>query len=141
MTAKEYLSQGYRLEQIIKLIKMDIEYWQDLASSVSSPGFEEHFNSTRNTDAPFVKQIYKMMEYQDLLTEKLELHMNLKREMQKAIESMSNQDERLVLEFRYIKNLTWPRIADLMYVDESTVRRWHNKALNHFVVPENPTTI
>ena len=35
MTAKEYLSQGYRLEQIIKLIKMDIEYWQDLASSVS----------------------------------------------------------------------------------------------------------
>lgn len=141
MTAKEYLSQGYRLEQIIKLIKMDIEYWQDLASSVSSPGFEEHFNATRNTDAPFVKQIYKMMEYQDLLTEKLGLHMNLKREMQKAIESMSNQDERLVLEFRYIKNLTWPRIADLMYVDESTVRRWHNKALNHFVVPENPTTI
>ena len=141
MTAKEYLSQGYRLEQIIKLIKMDIEYWQDLASSVSSPGFEEHFNATRNTDAPFVKQIYKMMEYQDLLTEKLELHMNLKREMQKAIESMSNQDERLVLEFRYIQNLTWPRIADLMYVDESTVRRWHNKALNHFVVPENPTTI
>ena len=141
MTAKEYLSQGYRLEQIIKLIKMDIEYWPDLASSVSSPGFEEHFNATRNTDAPFVKQIYKMMEYQDLLTEKLELHMNLKKEMQKAIESMSNQDERLVLEFRYIKNLTWPRIADLMYVDESTVRRWHNKALNHFVVPENPTTI
>ena len=141
MTAKEYLSQGYRLEQIIKLIKMDIEYWKDLASSVSSPGFEEHFNATRNTDAPFVKQIYKMMEYQDLLTEKLELHMNLKREMQKAIEEMSNQDERLVLEFRYIKNLTWPRIADLMYVDESTVRRWHNKALNHFVVPENPTTI
>lgn len=141
MTAKEYLSQGYRLEQIIKLIKMDIQYWQDLASSVSSPGFEEHFNATRNTDAPFVKQIYKMMEYQDLLTEKLELHMNLKREMQKAIEEMSNQDERLVLEFRYIKNLTWPRIADLMYVDESTVRRWHNKALNHFVVPENPTTI
>ena len=141
MTAKEYLSQGYRLEQIIKLIKMDIEYWQDLASSVSDPGFEEHFNATRNTDAPFVKQIYKMMEYQDLLTEKLELHMNLKREMQKAIEEMSNQDERLVLEFRYIKNLTWPRIADLMYVDESTVRRWHNKALNHFVVPENPTTI
>ena len=76
-----------------------------------------------------------------MLTEKLELHMNLKREMQTAIEEMSNQDERLVLEFRYIKNLTWPRIADLMYVDESTVRRWHNKALNHFVVPENPTTI
>ena len=141
MTAKEYLSQGYRLEQIIKLIKMDIEYWQELACSVSSPGFEERYNSTRNTDAPFVKQIYKMMEYQDLLTAKLELHIKLKTEMQQAISEMSNQDERLVLEFRDIKNVTWQRIADLMYVDESTVRRWHNKALNHFVVPENPTCI
>ena len=94
MTAKEYLSQGYRLEQITKLIKMDIEYWQELACSVSSPGFEERYNSTRNTDAPFVKQIYKMMEYQDLLTAKLELHIKLKTEMRQAISEMSNQDER-----------------------------------------------
>jgi len=141
MTAKEYLKQGYRLEQIIKLIKMDIEYWQGLACSVSSPGFEEHFNSTRNTEAPFVKTIYKIMEYEDKLNAKLELHLKLKTEMQAAIENMENSDERLVLEFRYIKNFTWPRIADLMYVDESTVRRWHNKALSHFVVPENATTI
>lgn len=141
MTAKEYLSQGYRLEQIIKLIKMDIEYWQELAGGVSSPGFEEHYNATRNTEAPFVKTIYKIMEYEDKLNDKLALHLKLKSEMQLAIEEMTNQDERLVLEFRYIKNLTWPRIADLMYVDESTVRRWHNKALNHFVVPENPTVI
>ncbi len=129
------------MEQIIKLIKMDIEYWQGLACSVSSPGFEEHFNSTRNTEAPFVKTIYKIMEYEDKLNAKLELHLKLKTEMQAAIEEMENSDERLVLEFRYIKNFTWPRIADLMYVDESTVRRWHNKALSHFVVPENATTI
>lgn len=141
MTAKEYLSQGYRLEQIIKLIKMDIEYWQELACGVSSPGFEERFNATRNTDAPFVKQVYKMMEYQDRLSKKLDLHLKLKKEMQEAIEQMKNQDERLVLEYRYIKNLTWSRIADMMYVDESTIRRWHNKALSHFVVPEDATKI
>lgn len=141
MTAKEYLNQGYRLEQIIKLIKMDIEYWQELASSIQSSGFEEHYNATRNKEAPFVNTIFKIMEYEDKLNKKLELHLKLKQEMQDAIEKIDNNDERLVLEFRYIKNYTWPRIADLLYVDESTVRRWHNKALNHFTVPRNPTII
>ena len=141
MTAKEYLSQGYRLEQRIKLLKMDIEYWQDLMTSVSSPGFEEHFNSNRPTDAPFVKTLFKVMEYQDQLNEKLELHIRLKKEMTEAIEKLENQDEKLVLQYRYVRNFTWPRIADTIGADESTVRRWHNKALAHFEIPKNPIVL
>ena len=138
MTAKEYLSQGYRLEQRIKLLKMDIEYWQDLMTSVSSPSFEEHYSSNRPTDTPFVKTIFKVMEYQDQLNEKLELHIRLRKEMTEAIEAMDNQDEKLVLHYRYVRNFTWPRIADTIGADESTVRRWHNKALSHFEIPTNP---
>lgn len=141
MTAKEYLSQGYRLEQVIKYIKMDIDYWQTLAYNLSSPSFEENSQASRNTNAPYTKQVHKILECQDELVSKLELHIQLKNEIQKAIEEMDNQDERLVLEFRYIKNLTWARIADMLYIDESTVRRWHNRALSHFVVPKNPTKI
>lgn len=48
MTAKEYLNQAYRLEQRIKLAKMEIEELQELSCCVSSPGFEERYNATRN---------------------------------------------------------------------------------------------
>lgn len=73
MTAKEYLNQAYRLEQRIKLAKMEIEDLQELSCSVSSPGFEEHYNATRNTEAPFVKTLYKIMEMQDKVNKELDL--------------------------------------------------------------------
>ena len=81
MTAKEYLNQAYRLEHFIRLEKEEIEYWQEIACSVSSPGYEEHFNATRNTEAPFVKTIYKIMEYQDELNNKLNKLIKLKEEI------------------------------------------------------------
>ena len=67
MTAREYLSQAYRLEQRIVLLKDEIEALKEVMSSVSSPGLEEHYNATRNTDAPFVKTVEKLMEYQEEL--------------------------------------------------------------------------
>jgi DNA-directed RNA polymerase specialized sigma subunit len=53
----------------------------------------------------------------------------------------TNMDERLVLTYRYLKNYTWTRIGDELYADERTIRRWHDRALSHVVVPENPTVI
>lgn len=137
MTAKEYLSQGYRLEQRIKALKMEIEYWQDLMVNVSSPGFEERYNLNRSSEAPYVKTIFKVMDFQDKLNEKLQLYIRLKKEMAEAIEAMDSQDEKLVLYYRYVRNYTWPRIADTIGADESTVRRWHNKALSHFELPKD----
>ena len=50
-------------------------------------------------------------------------------------------DERLVLTYRYIKNDTWGQIGEELYADERTIRRWHNRALAHVVVPDTPTSI
>ena len=141
MTAKEYLSQGYRLEQRIKLAKMEIEDLEALIGSPGSPGFEEHFNATRNTEAPFVKTIYKIMEYQDELNKKLNKLIKLKEEIKQVIDAVEDNDERAVLQYRYLKNYSWARIGDLLVADERTVRRWHNKALAHVVIPDNPTII
>ena len=40
MTAKEYLGQAYRLENKIRLQQRRIAELRELATSVSSPGFE-----------------------------------------------------------------------------------------------------
>lgn len=141
MTAKEYLNQAYRLEQRIKLAKMEIEDLQELSCSVSSPGFEEHYNATRNTEAPFVKTLYKIMEMQDKVNKELDLLLKLKEEIKQVIMELSDQDEILVLKYRYLYNWTWARIGDEIYADERTVRRWHNRALSHIRVPVNPTIV
>ena len=53
MTAKEYLNQAYRLEQRIRLLKDNIEETRALSGSISSPGFEQHYNPNRPTEAPY----------------------------------------------------------------------------------------
>ena len=141
MTPKAYLNQAYRLEQIIKLDQDEINTLRALASDVGSPGFEEHYNPNHPTDAPFVKTLDKIMEYETKVNEELELLLHLKAEIQEVISAVPSVDERLVLTYRYIKNYTWTRIGDELYADERTIRRWHDRALAHVVVPENPTVI
>ena len=136
MTAKEYLNQAYRLEHFIRLEKEEIEYWQEIACSVSSPGFEEHFNATRNTEAPFVKTIYKIMEYQERINHEIDALVELKAEMEDAIEKLSNVDERLLLRYRYLDNQSWEEIGVLLNASVRTVHRIHSSALQNFSVPE-----
>lgn len=141
MTPKAYLNQAYRLEQRIKLDQDEINTLRALATDVGSPGFEEHYNPNHPTDAPFVKTLDKIMEYEAKVNEELELLLHLKAEIQEVISAVPSVDERLVLTYRYIKNYTWTRIGDELYADERTIRRWHDRALAHVVVPENPTVI
>lgn len=141
MTVKEYLSQAYRLENKIKLQQKRIEELRELATSVSSPGFEEHYNASRNTDAPYVETLEKIMEYQEETEKRIALLLDLREQMRASIQKVENPDLSLVLEYRYIYNMPWSKIGDEMYVDERTVRRWHNQALACFKVPKNPIVI
>lgn len=141
MNAKEYLNQAYRLEQRIRLAKMEIESLHELACCAHSPGFEEHYNATRNTEAPFVKTLYKIMDMEDEANKWLDLLLKLKSEIAQAISEVVDKDERLVLQYRHLYNWTWARIGEEIYADERTVRRWHNRALSHFNVPDDPTIV
>lgn len=141
MTVKEYLGQGYRLEHRIRMHKAEIEEMKALSTSISSPGFEEHYNASRNTDAPFERVLIKIMELEQMQADTLERLLCFKQELMSVINAVSNKDERLVLYYRYVCNKTWIEIGEAMGWDERTIRRWHNKAVGHIVLPENPMEI
>lgn len=137
MTAREYLGQAYRLEQRMKFNRDEIENLQELAISVSSSKFEEHYNATRNTDAPYIKTLMQIVELQDKMVLDLEQMVRFKAQVVEVISQLEDKDEYMILTYRYLKNYTWGMIADLLFVDERTVRRQHNKALAHVKLPEN----
>ena len=141
MTPKTYLNQAYRLDQRIRLDTEELENLRTLAATVSSPGFEEHYNPNHPTDAPFVKTLNRIWEMEQKVKDELDLLLRLKKEIQSVIAKVDNTDERLILTYRYLKNYTWARIGDELYADERTIRRWHDRALSHVVVPENPVVL
>lgn len=141
MTVKEYLGQGYRLEHRINMHKTEIEEMRELSTSISSPGFEEHYNASKNTDAPFERVLFKIMELEQMQADMLERLLCFKQELISVINAVSNKDERIVLYYRYVCNKTWVEIGTAIGWDERTIRRWHNRAVGHVVLPENPTVI
>lgn len=141
MTVKEYLGQGYRLEQRIHLSQLELEQLRELATTVSAIGFEEHFNATRNTEASFEKTIMKIMEMEEHERVMLVELLKFKEELKSIIENIENKDERLVMYYRYCHNMRWTDIADKLGWDARTIKRWHNKAMAKIKIPDNPTII
>lgn len=141
MTARAYLGQAYRLENRIRNLKHRIIELRELATTVSSPGFGEHYNVTQNTDAPYVKSLEKIMLLEDEVNTKLLLLLNLQKQIENVIAQLGDVDLQLVLTYRYIHNFSWYKIGVELSVDESTARRWHDKAIARVVVPDNAIKI
>ncbi len=141
MTAKEYLKQAYRLDHRINSDIAEMERLREMASSVGSPGFEEQYNPNRPTEAPFFRCLERVWELQEKINAEIDKLIDLKEQMRGVIETVVNVDEQMVLRYRYIHNMTWEQIGDELKADESTVRRWHRRALASVTVPDDPIVI
>ena len=118
-----------------------MERLREMADSVGSPGFEEHYNPNRPTEAPFVRCLDKVWDLEQKINSEIDRLIDLKAQMREVIVTASNADEQMVLRYRYIHNMTWERIGDELNADRTTVYRWHNSALNHVMLPEDPIRI
>ena len=76
------------------------------------------------------------MEYQERINHEIDALVELKAEMEDAIEKLSNVDERLLLRYRYMDNQSWEEIGVLLSASVHTVHRIHSAALHHFSVPK-----
>lgn len=141
MNAKEYLSQGYRLEKMIRLQMREIEELRELCTSISSPGFTERYSASKSTDAPFEKVLLRAEEMERKLAGSLDKYLAFKQEIMEVFDKIEDRDQRIVLHYRYLCNWTWNRIGDELNWDERTIRRIHNKALEHVEIPDNPVII
>lgn len=141
MTAKEYLHQAYRLDHKINSDIEELQRLREMSTSISSPAFGERVQTSRNTDAPFVKCLFKIQELEQKIDAEIDLFVDLKKEIRSVIEKVENTDEQMVLRYRYIHNMTWEEIGDELHVDARTARRWHGSGLQTVILPENPIKI
>ena len=141
MTAKEYLRQAYRLDHRIDSDITEMERLREMACSIGSPGFEEHYDPNHATEAPFVRALEKVWKMEEKINGEIDRLVDLKAQIRGVIEAVTDPNERMVLRYRYIHNMTWERIGDELHAGETSVRRWHASALSHVVLPDDPIII
>ncbi len=136
MTAKEYLGQAYRLDEKINAEQREIDNLRRLATSISSPKLGDKVTTNHPTEAPFVKYINALVDLEKDITEKIDRLVALRVDISRVINSVPDDNERLVLHMRYLDGYNWNQIAEELSAGISSVRRWHSRGLQHIKIPE-----
>lgn len=137
MTSREYLCQAYRLDQKIDSNIREVSNLRKMMGSISSPVLGDRVQTSRPAEAPFVRSVEKIMALEETINAEIDVLVSLKEQMRGVIAAVPDTDERMVLCYRYIHNLTWEQISDELNESVSTVKRRHKSALDHVVLPEN----
>ena len=134
MTARDYLSQAYRLDQRINSKLEQVESLNALATKVSSTltGMPKNPNSATSTMADTVTKIIAL---QAEINNDIERLVDLKREMVAVIKAVLNTERQTLLELRYLCFKTWEQIAVEMNYTVRNVHLLHKEALTAVVVP------
>ena len=134
MTARDYLTQAYRLDQRINSKLEQVESLNELATKVSSTltGMPKNPNSATSTMADTVTKIIAL---QAEINNDIERLVDLKREMVAVIKAVLNTERQTLLELRYLCFKTWEQIAVEMNYTVRNVHLLHKEALKAVVVP------
>lgn len=131
MDTKEYLLQIIKLEHKIYCMKLRSEEYDRMSLTIPGPTYGEKIgsNPNRNTDAPFIKWIYKKIEIDEEIVKLEEKLKNLKSEAILKIEELENENFKTILVKRYIEGKSWEVIASTLFISKRTAIRWHDAAL------------
>lgn len=135
MDKKTYLCRYHNILEKIEKKKQYIDFCNERASSIPGPVYGERINNpSPSYEAPFVRWIYKGIEAEEEL-EELEKKAGLVRmEIEKAINTIQDEELQMILTYRYIDWLTWDEICGRIYCSISSVKRKHDKAINELIV-------
>lgn len=135
MTAKEYISQAYRLDQRIDSKIAQVASLNDLATKCTATltGMPRNPNRGGSTMADAV---CKIVDLQEEINWDIDRLVDLKREIVAVIKAVENPEYQVMLEKRYLSFQTWEQIAVDMNYSIQHIYRLREKAYAAVQVPE-----
>ncbi len=128
MTARDFLSQAYRLDQRINCKIEQLSTLNDLATKATSTltGMPHNPNKATST---LENAITKIVDLQKEINDDIDHLVDVKAEITKVIKSVENVDQRFILEKRYLCWASWPEIAVELNVSNRRLYYLHDLAL------------
>ena len=133
MTAKEFLRQGWRIESRIRTRQAECERLRDRMLAVRASAPKSGPRGGRRAD--WTDAVAALEAAEDRLVREIAALCRAREQIDRAIASVPDVNQRRVLELRYRNYLTWEEIAREMPCDIRTVYRLHGRGLAQIIVP------
>ena len=128
MTAREYLSQAYRLNQLANTKMEQIENLRALSEKVTASYGGEQVSHSRNVTS-LEDTIVRIVAAQGDLNRQLNEIVRLQVEISSLIDKVQNVNYSEILTKRYLRFMPWNRIASEMGYSRRWVLQKHGQAL------------
>lgn len=139
MTAKEFLEQARDMETRIEALKERRQRYEDLAQSCtahyrSGPGGTRRVSSVE-------EYAVKLADLGDEMALRVQVHEQVVRQIEAAIDGVEPEQYRTVLRLRYLNGWKWEKIAEKTHYRRQSVARIHGRALQQVVVPKDAAPV
>lgn len=142
MNSKQYLKQAYRLNELIHSNKQELADLRLLSDSISGMDYsKDRVQTSTSSDAGFTNIVAKIVELEKAINIDTERMLSLKLEIRESINAVQDNDEKLLLKYRYLNFMSWEDICSYMQVSMRTAHRIHAAALSNVVVPRSWHTL
>ncbi|MFP3153406.1 hypothetical protein LQZ18_03060 [Lachnospiraceae bacterium ZAX-1] len=129
LTAKEYLSQAYRIDQRINSKLEQVQSLRELATKATTT-LSDMPRSPSPNHHRMEDFITKAMDLESEINADLQHLIDLKHEIVTVVKCVEAPDLQTILELRYLCFQTWEEISVSLHLDIRWVHRLHNRALN-----------
>ena len=129
MTAKEYLSKAYRLDQRINSKLEQVASLKELATKVTTT-FTDMPKNPNCATSTMADTIGKIIDLQEEINHDIDSLVDLKREIVIVIKNVENTEYQTLLEKRYLCFATWEQIAVDMNYSIQHIYRLRDKAIS-----------
>lgn len=127
MSTKEWLMRAWKIDNEIAALERELILARERTMSVTGHANDVKVQtSNRNTTED---AIHKCIEYQQKIKERIDYLYSVKQEIFDAISKVENSSHRTLLDLRYLRYMTWERIAEELHLDLRYVYRLHGVAL------------
>ena len=128
MTAREFLSQAYLLDQRIKSKMQQVKDLRALASDVKAFSGNEPVSHTRDVTT-LQSAVVRIVEEEQALNAEIDTFVETKRQIREVIDRVPDMTMRLILEKRYLLFESWAQIIDDMNYSKRWLLDLHSRAL------------
>lgn len=136
MTKKQYLRQGYKIRQEIKIQRDILNELENNLDNVKSFDYSKDKlqGGPIQDDTVMIEKINRILEVQEIIKEKETELKRLQANLYLEINRLSNTNEKILLQARYILNETWEQIAERLGYSVRQIHRVHSSALENFKI-------
>lgn len=106
----------------------ELEQWRARATKIT-PTLSQEPRGSGNGDK-LQSSVVKICELEEELDQKIRELLSQRNEIVAVLDSLSDDNLRQLMRYRYIKGMTWDEIAEKMYYSRPQVVRLHGRALN-----------